>query len=115
MSVALYLEFLLQQSIPYSTLEPACYGINWAHDLHGFPSPSDSKLVTIMLEAAKGELAHLFGSHSLRARGASAAANAGVSDQLFKRHGRWKTDRAKDGYNKDNAESLFSVSRSLHT
>lgn len=56
MSVALYLEFLLQQSFPYSTLEPACYGINWAHDLHGFPSPSDSKLVKIMLEAAKGEL-----------------------------------------------------------
>lgn len=56
MSVAFYLEFLLLQSFPYSTLEPACYGINWAHDLHGFPSPSDSKLVKIMLEAAKGEL-----------------------------------------------------------
>ena len=56
MSVALYLEFLLQQSFPYSTLEPACYGVNWAHDLHGFPSPSDSKLVKSMLEAAKGEL-----------------------------------------------------------
>lgn len=52
---------------------------------------------------------HLFGSHSLRARGASAAANVGVSDQLFKRHGRWKTDRAKDSYNKDNAESLLSI------
>ena len=48
--------FLLQQSFPYSTLEPACYGVNWAHDLHGFPSPSDSKLVKSMLEAAKGEL-----------------------------------------------------------
>ena len=45
---------------------------------------------------------HLFGLRSLRAGGASAAANAGVSDRLFKRHGRWKTDRAKDGYIKDN-------------
>ena len=58
---------------------------------------------------------HLFGLNSLRAGGASAAANAGVSDRLFKRHGRWKTDRAKDGYIKDSLESLLSVSKSLHT
>ena len=57
---------------------------------------------------------HLFGLHSLRARGASAAANAGVSDRLFKRHGRWRTDRAKDGYIKASLESLLSVSKSLH-
>ena len=30
----------------------------------------------------------LFGMHSLRAGGATAAANAGVPDRLFKRHGR---------------------------
>ena len=58
---------------------------------------------------------HLFGLHSLRAGGASAAANAGVSDWLFKSHGRWKTDQAKDGYIKDNSESLLLVLRSLHT
>ena len=57
---------------------------------------------------------HLFGLHSLRARGASAAANAGVSDRLFKRRGRWRTDRAKDGYIKASLESLLSVSKSLH-
>ena len=44
MSVALYLEFLLQQRYPYSTLESACYGISWAHNLYGLPSPCDSKL-----------------------------------------------------------------------
>ena len=55
-----------------------------------------------------------FGLHSLRTGGASAAANAGVSDRLFKRHGRWKTDQAKDGYIKDKLDSLLSVSRSLH-
>ena len=55
----------------------------------------------------------LFGLHSLRAGGASAAANAGVSDRLFKRHGRWRSDRAKDGF-KDSLESLLSVSKSLH-
>ena len=30
----------------------------------------------------------LFGSHSLRAGGATAAANLGVNDRLFKKHGR---------------------------
>ena len=57
---------------------------------------------------------NLFGFHSLRARGDSVAANAGVSDRLFKRHGRWKTDQAKDGYIKDKLDSLLSVSKSLH-
>ncbi|KAK2555436.1 hypothetical protein P5673_022771, partial [Acropora cervicornis] len=57
LSVALYLEFLLQQSFPYSALESACYGISWAHNLYGFPSPCDSKLVSNVLEAAKRELA----------------------------------------------------------
>ena len=37
-----------------------------------------------------------FGTHSLKAGGASAAANAGI--QLFQRHGRWKTVSAKNGY-----------------
>ena len=43
-----------------------------------------------------------YGLHSLRSGGT-----------LFKRHGRWKSDRAKDGYVKDNINSLLSVSRSL--
>ena len=32
---------------------------------------------------------------------------------LFKRHGRWKSDRAKDGYVKDNIAALLSVSKNL--
>ena len=55
----------------------------------------------------------LFGMHSLRAGGATAAANAGVPDRLFKRHGRWKSETAKDGYVKDSLESRLSVSKSL--
>jgi len=39
-----------------------------------------------------------FGLHSLRAGGATLAANSGVRDRLFKRHGRWKSENAKDGY-----------------
>ena len=46
-----------------------------------------------------------FGLHSFRSGGASLAANAGVPDRLFKRHGRWRSENAKDGYIKDSLES----------
>lgn len=55
-----------------------------------------------------------FGLHSLRSGGATAAANAGVSDRLFKKHGRWRSDNAKDGYVHENVKSLMSVSKSLN-
>ena len=54
-----------------------------------------------------------YGLHSLRSGGASGAANAGISDRLFKRHGRWRSETAKDGYVQDNEEALLSVSRAL--
>ena len=57
---------------------------------------------------------NLFGLHSFKGRSCFAADNAGVSDRLFKRHGRWKTDQAKDCYIKDKLDSLLSVSKSLH-
>ncbi len=48
---------------------------------------------------AVGENPSLFGLHSLRAGGGgSAAAAVGVPDHLFKKHGRWLSDPAKDGY-----------------
>ena len=53
------------------------------------------------------------GLHSLRAGGATAAANARVNDRLFKRQGRWKSETAKDGYVKDSLKSLLSVSQNL--
>jgi len=54
-----------------------------------------------------------FGLHSLRAGGATAAANAGIDDRLFKKHGRWKSDKAKDGYVKENTSVKLSVSKNL--
>ena len=54
-----------------------------------------------------------FGTHSMRRGGATQAANSGVSDRLFKRHGRWKSDKAKDGYVEEDLSTLLSVSRSL--
>ena len=54
-----------------------------------------------------------FGLHSLRSGGASAAANPGVNDTLFKKHGRWKSDKVKDSYFHEDIESKLSVSRNL--
>jgi hypothetical protein len=55
----------------------------------------------------------MFGLHSLRAGGASTAASADIADQMFKKHGRWKSDKAKDGYVKENLESRMSVTKNL--
>lgn len=51
--------------------------------------------------------------HSLRSGGATAAASAGVEDRLFKKHGRWKSDSAKDGYVKETLSNRMSVSKQL--
>ena len=56
-----------------------------------------------------------YGLHSLRSGGAWLAAYNGVSDRLFKRHGRWKSDKAKDGYIEDSLEPLLSVTKNLTT
>ena len=48
-----------------------------------------------------GYQADRFEIHSLRAGGASAAANVNVPDHPFKRHGRWRSENVKDGYIED--------------
>ena len=53
LSVATYLEFLLQSNSLYSVLEGALYGIRWAHDLYGLSNPCDSSLVKGILDSAK--------------------------------------------------------------
>jgi hypothetical protein len=55
-----------------------------------------------------------FGLHSLRSGGATTAANDGVNDRLFKKHGRWRSEDAKDGYVREDLPSLLSVSKSLN-
>ena len=58
----------------------------------------------------------LFGLHSLRSAGATAAVNSlggTVSDKLLKLHGRWKSDYARDLCVKENISVIISVSSSL--
>ena len=54
-----------------------------------------------------------FGLNSLRAGGATAAANANVPDRLFKRHGRWRCENAKDGYIEDDVAHRLEVTQKL--
>uniref|UniRef100_K1QMW3 Integrase/recombinase xerD-like protein n=1 Tax=Magallana gigas TaxID=29159 RepID=K1QMW3_MAGGI len=56
----------------------------------------------------------LLGIHSLRSGGATVAASSNVDDRCLKRHGRWKTDSAKDGYIVDSIEKRMLVSKSLN-
>ena len=51
--------------------------------------------------------------HSLRAGGATAAANLGVNDRLFKKHGRWKSEKVKNGYIHENIEAKLIVTKDL--
>ena len=68
-----------------------------------------------MLEAFKDIVPDIsaFRTHSLRSGGATAASNAGVPDRLLKRHGRWASESAKDGYVQDSSSSRLSVSKAL--
>jgi len=52
------------------------------------------------------------GLHSLRASGATAAANAGVNERCLKRHGRWRSD-AVHGYIKDSVNDRLTVTQNL--
>ena len=47
----------------------------------------------------------------MQSGGASAAANLGVNGRLFKKHGRWKSDKVKDSYVHKDIKPTFSVSR----
>ena len=74
---------------------------------------------TTVRELSKKKLTDLghssdgFGLHSLKAGGASAAAQAGIPDRLFKQHGRWSTETAKDGFVEDSKENRLSVSKNI--
>ena len=68
----------------------------------------------IKCELQKEELdPKLYGVHSLRAGGASAAAALGVPDRLFQRQGEWRSERSKNNYIQESMESLLTVTNTI--
>ena len=54
-----------------------------------------------------------FSTHSARSGGATSAANSGIPERNFQRHGRWASVSAKNTYIKDSLASRLDVSKSL--
>ena len=77
---------------------------------------SYSRVHELMLQRSSklGYDATKFGMHSFWAGQATAAARAGIPDCLFKHHGRWRSEMAKDGYVKDSEQVCLRVSKSLN-
>lgn len=76
---------------------------------------SYSKFRDLFLQAFKPRVQDVskYCVHSLRAGGATPVANNGIPDRLFKRHGRWQSENAKDGYVKSSVDERLRVSMSL--
>jgi hypothetical protein len=55
----------------------------------------------------------LYGTHSGRRGGATGAAAIDVPDRLFKQHGHWRSERAKDLYVVDRLSARLSVTQNL--
>lgn len=66
-----------------------------------------------MLKSVAGEHVNI-GIHSLRSGGATVAGSSNVDEKCLKRHGRWKSDSAKDGYIVNSIDKRFLVSKSLN-
>ena len=54
-----------------------------------------------------------FSTHSARSGGATSAANSGIPERNFQRHGRWASVSAENTYIKDSLASRLDVSKSL--
>ena len=69
----------------------------------------------LVLEAFKDIVPDIsaIGKHNLRSGEATAAANAGLPDRLFKLHGCWASESVKDGYVQDSSSARLSVSKAL--
>ena len=51
--MALYLQHVLDTTQSPSAVDSAIYGIQWAHNLAGIPSPTDSPIAHSISRAAK--------------------------------------------------------------
>ena len=84
-------------------------------EMYGNTPASYQYLRRGILEAfeAVGLPAKEFGLHSLRAGGATQAANQGIPDRLWMEHGGWKSQRSAFGYVKTSSEVKAGVTQAM--
>ena len=109
---ALYLQHLSKTTGSLSAVDEAVNAISWVNQVAGHGLISQSPLVAATLAGLKRGLAKPKTRKEL-VTVEMLSANDGVPDHLFKQHGRWWSETAKDGYARDNSKALVSVSRSL--
>ena len=76
---------------------------------------SDSTMRELFKKSLVGIVENIddYSTHSLRSGGASTAANNGISDRRISKQGRWKSDRGRNTYIKDNLKNRLQITKSL--
>lgn len=95
-------------------LIPRLIKIKSGHRVHKTLGISYSRAREIFKEnIEKLDIEGNFGLHSFRSGGASAAAENNVDKRLISKHGRWKTEKARNGYIRDSVENRLKISQNL--
>ena len=92
-----------------------CKGKNGNYSLCAGSKLSHSKARELFTEKFKaiGLDSKLYGLHSLRTGGASAAANNDLPDRVIKKHGRWKSEKAKNTYHREDIQHQLIVTLNI--
>jgi len=84
------------------------------HKAVGSKKVAYSTISSMFKELAKPVSSNLsLGLHSLRSGGASSAAANNISDRIISKHGRWKSEKGRDGYIKDSISTRLTISKNL--
>ena len=84
------------------------------HNVVGSHRLSYSRTRKVFLEHTKPLFpGYNLGLHGLRAGGASMSSTNNTSDRLISKHGRWKSDRARDGYIRPSVAEQLKVTQNL--
>jgi integrase len=102
-------DYVFRRFIPHVTKKCCLSPINVPMTYSRVHEGVKAKAGQIGLEPA------LFGTHSMRAGGATRAANSGVNDRMVQRHGRWASSSSSNRYILDDDDARLQVSKVLGT
>lgn len=119
--VALLERYIQKGNIDISSNVPLFRKVRWYKSTNQYKLWGDKLSYSRCLELFKNCLKQLgyndkmYGLHSLRSGGATAAAknNTELTERLLKLHGRWKSDTSKDMYIQEEVEQRLKISSAL--